>query len=283
MIPFCVNIETWATFQVTSLDALGVSSRAWPEESWSWGSHLRDGRRDQTASLGAWGEADFEPSFILHASAVTSCVLPPILSPPASDLFLKVLTHVGNDVLGQRKLYLSESWCWIGLIAVTPSKLILSCADSLVVVQLSSHWWATPLLCFHCVRGVGSIHCSKCLTLLPCLPAQCAHFLPFSWPNLSVWEFTLRFGDWSDQSEHVGRRWRHFGSSPCNYLFLLLCCFLPLPYLPASWTPQTLERWPGSCMSNCLTSSFSSCSGIVACGLFHAEEMMLFKSVGFWY
>lgn len=52
-----------------------------------------------------------------------------------------------------------------------------------VVVLLSSHWWATPLLCFRCTQGVGSIHFSKSLSLLPCLPAQCAHSPQFSWHN----------------------------------------------------------------------------------------------------
>lgn len=57
--------------------------------------------------------------------AQSSCVLPPVLSPPASDPFLKVLTHVGDDILRGCQCCLSEGWYLMGLIAATPSKVIL--------------------------------------------------------------------------------------------------------------------------------------------------------------
>lgn len=177
--------KTWATaFWVTSLDALGMNSRPWPGESWCWGSHLWDSRRNQTTGLGAGGRQILNHVLsYTPVSAVTSCVLPPVLSPPASDPFLKVLTRVNDDVLRGCKCCLSEGWCLIGSVAVTPSKLILLYSNSLVIVQPSSCWWATPLLCFRCTQGVGSIHFSTSLSLLPCLPAQCPHSPQFSWCN----------------------------------------------------------------------------------------------------
>lgn len=167
-MPICLNHTFLCQYpnlinsllDVSPLDAMKITSGPWLQNS-GVGPVTWDGRHDQASGLGAEGRKLSNHYFILKVCTVTNGVLPSMLSLPASDLILMVLTPVSRDVLRGCKCCLSGGWCFVGLIAETPSKFILSCASSLVVVQPSIHWWATPLLCFCCSQGVNDIYFSK--------------------------------------------------------------------------------------------------------------------------
>lgn len=135
---------------------------------------------------------------------------------------------------------------------------------------------------FLCAQGVGSIHFSKPLTLLPYLPAQCAHSVQFSWHNPSTWEFTLSFGNWSAQS-------RHLALVLLSVLLITVQLLVSSALLLSSFSlPPCFLDSPGPLNADlilgcfCLTSSSSSSrNGTLTCGLLHAEETMLFQNLGF--